>query len=113
MNNLLVVDRPQTQIPLHFYKGKEVISDENEESHCLSKKALRQPTHNMLASFMKKDPELQTFDDLFRQVYRVKSNKLSLRMDIEPRRNYSKISNIIFTKYKKMCKSLFERLFVS
>ena len=30
-------------------------------------------------------------------------------MDIEPTRNNFKILSIIFTKYKKMCKSLFEK----
>jgi len=37
----------------------------------------------------------------------------SLRTDIEPIRNRSKISSITFTKYKKMCKRMFQRLFVS
>jgi len=61
-----------------------------------------------------KDVATEIVDDsLIRQVYRVRSNKLPLRMDIEPTRNNSKISSIIFTKYKMMCKSLFERLLVS
>jgi len=40
-------------------------------------------------------------DSLIWQVYLVRSNKLSLRTDIEPTRNISKFSSIIFTKYQK------------